>query len=193
MKDDAKTKKQLISELKEIRQFVAELLNEYHDIQDLSDLNHFKEAAINMRKDQEIFMKSFSQNALAMALASRKESCLVEVNEAFLKLSGFKRREVIGNTVTGLGLITDEQRTAILDQLNNKGRIENYEVEFLTKNRKKIRGLINAVMMTIGREKFSLVIMTDITHLKQTKKMQKAGMPESCHLPINTPMPWFIN
>jgi len=192
MKDEAKTKKQLIEELNDLRRFIGEHFSDYRSSTELSDLDRWKEAARQMKNGQEKFMKSFLQNALPMGLTCQKEGRFVEVNDAFLKLSGFKRDEVIGATVTGLGLLTDEQRSSVLDKLNSKGRVENLELEVATKNNKYISGLINVVLMTLGRDKYRLMIVTDITKLKREEDERRNYEQKLYHLPIDKPMPWFI-
>ncbi len=192
MKDEAKTKKQLIEEIQDLRRFIGEYLNDDHSAPDLSNFNQIKASARQMKKSREKFMKFFQQNALPMGLSTQKEGCFVEVNDAFLKLTGFKRNEVIGYTETSLGLMTHEQRSVFLDMLNSKGRVENLEVQMMMKSRQPRHGLVNGVLMTLGREKFRLSVITDITGLKLGDDACAHAQQIPCRLPIDTPMPWFI-
>lgn len=145
-----------------------------------------------MKIRQEKFAKAFLQNGLPMGLTTQREGCFVEVNDAFLKASGFQRNEVIGNTVTSLGLVTDEQRTMALDKLNKRGRVENLELQIKTKNGTSLNGLLNMILMTLGRDKYRLIVLTDITDFKREGDIRRTGTPLTC-MPIDSPMPWFIN
>lgn len=192
MRREAMTKKQLIAELHELRQFTGELLNIPPDVRAATDLKRFKQAFQSMWADQEKYKKSFLQNAIPMCLTTPKDGCFVEVSEALLRLLRFERTEVIGKTLISLGIITEEQRATVLSKLNRRGRIENFEIQVKAKNGKSIDGLLNIVLMTLGKEKYLLTTMADITKLKLEAQARRMSGQRHCHLPIDQPMPWYI-
>ncbi len=192
MSDESKTKKQLIAEIQELRKFIGEILNDNKNSLDLTDLTMLKDAFRQMKKNQEKFMKAFLQNALPMGLASHRDGCFIDVNDAFLRISGFKRDDVVGSTVSDLGLISDDQRFVALEKLNNNGRIENLEIQIKLKNGLLVHGLLNAVLMTLGKEKYRLIVVVDITDHRQAESDQYFSEPGLRPLPIDRPMPWFI-
>jgi len=173
MKDEGKTKRQLISELVKLRQFIGEHFNIPKDSIDDDDYHSLQEASQHLKKSQEKFMKSFLQNSIPMGLTTQKEGRFVEVSEAFLKLMGFKRDEVIGNTSTELGLITAEQRSIVFNEFKKKGLVDNLELQVRPKNGKLIHGLFNAVLMSLGKEKYLLTVMTDISERKRLEEELK--------------------
>src|SRR5512136_3333187 len=116
MKDEAKTKRQLISELKELRQ-------------DVAALQSVKEKLDQVKESLQKFTKAFMKNSVPMFITTLKEGRFVEVSEVFLKLMGLERDKVIGNTSTGIGFITEEQRAMVLKELHKKGRVENLELQ----------------------------------------------------------------
>lgn len=187
MRDEVKTKKQLITELYEMRQFVGEILNYPKDSLNSVALKSLKEAARNMKQSHEKFVKSFMQNTVPMVLTIQNNGDFVEVNEAFLKITGFTRDKVIGNTMAGLGLITEEQESATFNKLAKRGRIENYELEIKAKSGRLVNGLINMVIMILDKEKYVLTVIIDITERKGENEQRFS------HLPIYQPMPWFIS
>jgi PAS domain S-box-containing protein len=67
-------------------------------------------------KDSEVkFGTMFRESPVALSLAELETGRLVEVNDAFLRLSGAARREdVVGRTTTELGIITPEDRERCL-------------------------------------------------------------------------------
>jgi len=157
MDDDKKNKKQLIEELKELRQSVAELKG-------------FEEEIKQTRVDQEKFTKAFLQNSVPASITTLKEGRFVDVSNAFLRLSGYNRDEVIGYTSVECGFITEEQRASFFKELNKKGRIENLEMKVGTKSGASRDGLFNAVMMSINNEKYLLAVITDITDRKSMER-----------------------
>ena len=133
MKDDQKTKKQLIEELNNLGKHVAELKG-------------FEEEIGQIRADHEKFTKAFIQNSIPVAIATLKEGRFIDVSGAFLVFMECKRNEVIGHTSAEIGFITEEERASFIHELNKKGRIQNIEVKFRTKGGALKYGLLNAVM-----------------------------------------------
>jgi len=157
MDDDKKNKKQLIEELKELRQCVAELKG-------------FEEEIKQTRVNQEKFTKAFLQNSVPASITTLKDGRFVDVSNAFLRFSGYRRDEVIGCTSIECGFITEEQRVSFFNELNKRGRIENFEMKVRTKGGASRDGLFNAVMMSINNEKYLLAVITDITARKSMER-----------------------
>jgi PAS domain S-box-containing protein len=157
MDNDKKTKKQLVEELNALRNSVAELKG-------------FKEEIEQTRVNQEKFAKAFLQNSVPASITTLKEGRFIDVSNVFLRLTGYKRDEVIGHTSTEIGFITEEQRVIFFNELNKKGRIENLEMKVRTKGGALRDGLFNAVMMSLNNEKYLLAVITDITDRKSMER-----------------------
>ncbi len=157
MKDEAKTKKQLINELIELREKIVEI-------------NNSEEKFKQLKESNEKFVKAFRQSSIFMTLSTLQDGRYIDVNNVFLKFLGMKRNEVIGQTSRAIGFITEEQRAELLKELNKKGYVENLELRVRAKNGQFRDGLFNAAMMTLDNEKFLLTDMVDITERKQTEK-----------------------
>lgn len=134
------------------------------------------------RNTEEKFVKSFLKSPIPMAITSMKDGRYVEVNEAFMEGMGRKREELIGNTSTGIGYITVEQRTLFLEMYRQKGFVENLELQIRTKGGELRYGLVNSSKITIGCESFFLTMVTDITERKwleeellKVRKLESVG------------------
>lgn len=150
MKDESKTKKQLISELTELRQQLANSKNfekEFHRLQESNDK----------------FVKAFTHCSIPMAITTFKEGRFVDVNNTFSRFTGLRQDEIIGRTSREIGYFTDEQRTILFNEIKKKGCVENLELKVGAKGGEVKDGLFNAVMMTINNEKCLLKVMVDIT------------------------------
>ena len=150
MKDESKTKKQLIIELTELRQQLANFKNfekEFHRLQESNDK----------------FVKAFTHCAIPMAITTFKEGRFVDVNNTFSRFTGLRQDEIIGRTSQEIGYFTDEQRTILFNEIKKKGCVENLELKVGAKGGEVKYGLFNAVMMTINNEKCLLKVMVDIT------------------------------
>lgn len=150
MKDESKTKKQLISELTELRQQLANSKNfekEFHRLQESNDK----------------FVKAFTHCSIPMAITTFKEGRFVDVNNTFSRFTGLRQDEIIGRTSREIRYFTDEQRAILFNEIKKKGCVENLELKVGAKDGEVKDGLFNAVMMTINNEKCLLKVMVDIT------------------------------
>jgi PAS domain S-box-containing protein len=154
MNDAQKTKNQLISELNELRSQAAVT----------------KESEEALREREERFETAFLKNSTPMAITTIEEGRYVDVNEAFAIIMGIKREEIIGNTSTGIGYITADQRAAFLSELNTKGRVENLELQTRTKGNELRYGLFNSSRIRIRGEDHLLTVVTDITDRKRAEE-----------------------
>jgi len=149
VEDERKTKKQLIEELNCLR------------------FEKIEQAKVNSEK----FTKAFLQNSIPTIITAIKDGRAVEVSDAFLRLVGRKRHEVIGYTAIEGGFLTEKQRAAFFNELNKNGRVENLEMEISTGDGLLRYGLFNSVMMSISNEKFFLTAVQDITDRKQMEEV----------------------
>jgi PAS domain-containing protein len=94
MRDSQKTKKQLISELNEARRQLENLTAE--TVQKTTN-QVFKQW-------EETFYKTFNANPNAICLVNIIDSRFVEINESFLRFTGYTREELIGHTHYELNL-----------------------------------------------------------------------------------------
>jgi len=104
-----------------------------------------------------------------MGISTIEGGVYVDVNEAFLKITGYSRDEVIGRSSAELGIVMDENRDIMKKCLLEKGRIEDFEIKFETKD-KKIRCLMCfAEIISVDGEEELLTIAHDVTDLNAAK------------------------
>lgn len=120
MKDEAKTKKQLISELRKLRRHEA-------------DMECAKQELKQLKESQEEFAKAFLENSVPMAISTVAEGRYIYVSEAFLRLMGLRWEEVVGNTSMGIGFLKKKQRSIFINALTRKGRVDNLELQIIVK------------------------------------------------------------
>jgi PAS domain S-box-containing protein len=115
------------------------------------------------------FFKAFMEVATPMAISAIKDGRYIDVNEAFTKVMGIDREDLIGNTSTGMRHISGIQRALILEQLARKGRVENLELEVAVKGGEKRYGLFNVTKIQVHHEEYLLTVITDITKQKEVE------------------------
>jgi len=156
MRDESKTKKQLIEELNELRQR-AEAARD------------LKEDLARLRESQEIFAGTFMQNATPMAVSTIEEGRYIDVNEAFLVLVEREKGEVVGHTSTGAGIVTEKDRSAMIHEYKSKGRVDGFEIPVLAKDGKIKDVLINSNRISFGGRDYLLTVIMDISARKKTE------------------------
>ena len=108
-----------------------------------------------------------------MAISKTEDGTYIEVNEAFTKITGLPRHELIGQTSVGIGHITEEQRLSIINAIKEKGYAQNIELEVRVKNNEIICELFNSSVITTAKDKFMLTIITDITERRLSEEARQ--------------------
>ncbi len=162
MRDDQKTREQLLRELQSLWRRIETSREADEDLG-------------RTRSKERNLARAFLEVSIPMGITTMGKGRFVEVNRAFLETMGAKQEEVLGNTSVGMGLITEEQRSALYAEFLLKGRVENLELEVRGKRGDRIRGLFNATEIQLDGEDYLLTVMTDITALT----MAEAALRES--------------
>ena len=136
------------------------------------DISDRKQAEIALHHSDDKFYKAFHCSPDIISISTLKEGRFIEINDAFLDITGYKRPEVIGHTAHELNIwIVPEERNIVLKQILKDGRIRNFEIHFRKKNNDTLITLLSADTIDTGGEKFLLCVSKDIT---LRKKMEEA-------------------
>ncbi len=76
----------------------------------------------------ELFKKAFRSSPVGMVISRLEDGRIIEVNQAFAKLSGFERKELIGRTSVELGVLQAGQRKEFLDGLSRRAGLHEREM-----------------------------------------------------------------
>ncbi len=134
------------------------------------DITDRKQVERALKESEAKFAESFLKSPIPMSITAMKEGRYIEVNEAFAKVMGLQREELIDNTSISVGFIAAEQREIFLDEYRQKGFVENLELQMHVKGGELRCGLFNSAIITIGEEDFFLTQMTDITEAKHAEE-----------------------
>ncbi|AHL76042.1 histidine kinase [Stutzerimonas stutzeri] len=92
------------------------------------DITKRQQAEAALKVSEAKFAMAFHSSPDAIIISERRSGRLIEVNEGFYRLSGYRPEEAIGRTSAELGIWPVEQRQQILERLERDGRVTNWEM-----------------------------------------------------------------
>ncbi|MFZ5909917.1 MAG: PAS domain S-box protein [Chloroflexota bacterium] len=126
--------------------------------------------ADSLRASEERFRLAFETSPDSVAITRLSDGTFVSVNQGFEQVTGYMREEVIGKTSLEIHLWKDpEDRRKIVEGLQARGEVRDYEAPFLTRDG-EIIGLMSAVIIRLDGEPHILNITRNITERKQAEK-----------------------
>jgi PAS domain S-box-containing protein len=141
-----------------------------------------RESQEALRASERKFSTAFNQSPLPMVITSLDNERLEEVNESFVRLSGYTKEESLGRTAKELRLLAEwERRDEGLRRLRAGERVYGFEARFLTKSGEERIGVIRSSLIEINSRPYVLSSFTDLTERKRAEDAirQLAAIVES--------------
>jgi len=132
------------------------------------DITSYKQAEEALRMSEERFAKAFNSNPHLMGITTIEDGRYIDVNKAFLRVTGYSLEEVIGHTSLELNLwVNVEDRARILEIIKKNKSIHNEKINFRTKSGEIREGFISYEVIHLNGEEYLLFTLNDITEQKQ--------------------------
>jgi PAS domain S-box-containing protein len=112
-----------------------------------------------------------SPNPISIAKVS--DATFVDVNNAFTKYFGLRRKDVIGRTPLDLGLITAKERLAYRKQMKGTGDVQSIAVKITSKKNGTSHMLFNTRRINVDGHSYYLSIGTDISTMGFIQKARQ--------------------
>jgi two-component system cell cycle sensor histidine kinase/response regulator CckA len=142
----------------------------------IQDITEHKRMESSLRKSEEKFAKAFQCVPAVVTLCDLTEdSRLVDVNEAFEQVCGYRREEAIGRNAVELGLWADPgEHEESAKQFRVAGRLRNFEHRFHRKNGDIGTGLTSSESIELDGKPLAISATIDITEQKKTEAAMRS-------------------
>lgn len=146
-----------------------ELLNSIADT--VAEIITRKRTEEQLSFSEERFAKSFYASPVPMFIATLINHKVIEVNNSFLDLTGYRQEEVLGQSMFDLSLYLNPENCAeLVNLLEHGGVVDNREIWFSSKNGEARVGLLCIEPISLGNEQCLLGVLKDVTQRKQLEQ-----------------------
>lgn len=140
----------------------------------------------DMKKLDKQYYEAFLHSTIPFVLARLSDARLIEVNEAFEKLVGYLRDELIGRTAVELGIwFNPSDQEQVLQILRAGRKMHDREYWFRTRNGQVILCQCSAEVVELDGESCALVTLNDITACKQSEQLLQESQEQLRRLSDN--------
>ena len=124
----------------------------------------------SLRQNEHKFSQIFEKSAYGAALSRLSDGAMIDVNEAWCKISGYTRDEMIGKTSLEIGINPDGPlRERMLAELRSTGSVRNLELPVITKSGEHRLLSLNIDMLEINGQQCILNAALDITESRRSE------------------------
>jgi PAS domain S-box-containing protein len=140
------------------------------------DITESKRAEAALRESEEKFRLTFDFSPDAVNINRLEDGMFVDINQGFIRASGYTREEVIGRTSLEIKIWHDPaDREKLVQGLQENGFHENLETQFRRKDGSLITALMSARVISLKGVPHIISITRDITERKLVAaKLQQA-------------------
>ncbi|MBC8413204.1 MAG: PAS domain S-box protein [Nitrospira sp.] len=189
--DDIEKEISISSDLDEVKQIYQVTISQIHvpdrertcALLAATDITQRRLSEEAVRLSEDKFSKAFRSSPAFVTISTLNSGVFLDVNDAFLKASGYCREEIIGKSSSELQTwLTLSDREIIVKQLNEHERISNFETRLRTKSGDIINVLYSAELIVIAGEQYIIAVTSNITARKKlevqllhAQKMEAVG------------------
>lgn len=135
------------------------------------DVTDVKLAQRILKESEQRFNLIFKESPVAFIISTYGNGKIVEINDAALSISGFKREEVLGKNLFALGVSFDKRIWQDIDETRRtEGVVRGREFSFKRKDGSRLWVLFNSEVIELNNEKHYLTVVMDITPRKQMEQ-----------------------
>jgi PAS domain S-box-containing protein len=135
------------------------------------DVTETERAAKALIESEEKFSTAFKASPEAISIIAMKDGTYIDVNDIFLKISGFEKEDIIGRTALDLDFWVDNnERNEYKDRLLKHGFIRNFEAQYKMRFGEIRNFIVSSEVIELDGEKCSLNFIVDISERKKAEQ-----------------------
>ena len=140
------------------------------------DITDLKKSQFALLTSEKQFNSVFHASPVSTVLSSLETGTIIDVNDSFMRLTGYTRREVMGKRASDLALWADPRaRERVGPILRELGSFDHLENQIRTKSGEIRDTLASLTLMDLGGKTFVVRMDYDITERKQFEEGLKTG------------------
>jgi PAS domain S-box-containing protein len=147
------------------------------------DITERKRSEAALKQSEERFSRVFKASPIAIEISTLDEGRVQDVNDSFLNMLGYTRKEVLSQPVSKLGFWANpEDRARIQQKVKEHKSVRDEQCRLRTKTGEFREALISVELIELGLEPCLLFIIHDNTErisleaqLRQAQKMEGIG------------------
>lgn len=138
-----------------------------------------KRLLLEIQTQEDKYSKAFRSSPYAITLTRLSDGLILEVNEGFIKMSGYQPEEIIGKNTIDLHLWDNqEERSDITNQLARNKAVREKEYRFRKKSGETITALFSAETIMLDNTPCALSVVMDISERKCAEQERERLLAE---------------
>lgn len=133
----------------------------------------------NMNLTKELFEKLFNISPDATLISSFDDGTIIDVNEVFIEMFGYRKEEIVGNNAVDVTIWTTEDRQRLVEEIRTRGFCRNSEFRLRRKDGSFFCGSVSANIIEIQGVKHILSNTRDVSKRKQMEEELRKSENES--------------
>lgn len=126
-----------------------------------------------------MFRRAFDLGPVAAVISTRHEDRFLEVNDWYLKLTGYERDEVVGRTARELGMWSSaEDRQRLEEALRQGGKFQELQLRLRTKDGQVREILLSGEEVEYAGQRCMLKMFNDVTEQHRSQEQLLAAIRE---------------
>jgi PAS domain S-box-containing protein len=157
------------------------------------DMTEYRKTSTALEASEKKFSSVFQASPNPVCIINLEKEIFIDVNDSFLRASGYTREEIIDRTPVEMGLLANNADLAMVrNLLEQKGKISNQEIHTRTKSGEIRINLVAAEIVKIAGSPCVVLAITDISEQKWAEDALKESEAFTSSLLKNNPNPIFV-
>lgn len=148
----------------------------------IHDITERRNAEIALRKSEEKFASIFRLNPSSMIISNLENGEIYNANEAFHKLIGYKKNELVGHTTLSIDMyINPDDRNKLIKILKSEGSVHNLEMNLQHRSGRQLTVLMSSEILKTSQENTIVTTIHDITELRKAEVEREHLIQQLAH------------